>query len=72
MGSDCVDICDSVMEKMCGECPHFKKCHGDEDEDPACAGEANHDQMLVCLSLILKPTVYSYPTELTYPYEKVE
>jgi len=40
--TDCSDICDMVIEIMCGHCPYYKTCQNVEDE-------ANHDQMRDCI-----------------------
>jgi hypothetical protein len=52
-GPDCIDICDTVFEVMCGECPHCDKCQNCEDD-------ANHRQMLSCLG-------YMYMKDGKYP-----
>jgi len=41
-GTDCVDICDVVLEIMCHPCPHWKECQNNEEE-------ANHEQMALCM-----------------------
>ena len=52
-GPDCVDICDTVIEVMCMDCPHWKKCQDIEDE-------ANHHQMLICMGFL---EMKKYPEE---------
>lgn len=41
--TDCIDICDTIVEIMCSHCPNYEKCQNVEDE-------ANHEQMLECLA----------------------
>ena len=58
-GPDCIDVCDTLFEVMCGECPHCDKCQNCEDD-------ANHHQMLMCMGhLYMKDG--KYPDDFT-PY----
>lgn len=59
MGTDCVDICDLLVEQMCFRCPKYKKCQNAEDE-------ANHEQMAICMGS-LKMTEYPEDFEPIYP-----
>ena len=58
MGTDCVDICDAVLEVMCHPCRNWKKCQNAEDE-------ANHKQMILCMGS-LKMTEYPEDFEPIY------
>lgn len=62
MSYDCVDVCDAVVNNMCGGCPHYKECQGDDSE----AGDANHKQMVHCINNYLVP---AYPMDVEYPME---
>ena len=46
--TDCVDICDTVLESMCFQCNKCKECHGPMDEE-----YVNHEQMIECLAELL-------------------
>lgn len=62
-GLDCIDICDSVLELMCGNCPNYDACQN-------CDEDANHHQMLICMgNLRMKDNKYPDDFEPYYTDE---
>lgn len=65
MSITCPDFCDHFISLICARCPHYghgQACMPEDDE-------ANHDQMMVCLSFMVdKLRGSKYPKELEYPW----
>jgi hypothetical protein len=58
MTIDCIDVCEEVLDRLCGSCPHYKQCQNDEEE-------ANHEQMIRCLGGAIEISSVTYPNEFT-------
>jgi hypothetical protein len=64
ISASCVDICDRVIGIMCLKCPHYNSDCMPEDD------EANHEQMLYCISSLERKG--EYPNKLDVPWESEE
>ncbi len=66
MSSDCSDVCDSVYEKICTNCPHKKTCHDENNRIFIEKYARNHEQMVQCIIKFLSVTDYPKESEIKY------
>lgn len=56
MGLSSVDVVEELTRHMCGRCPHRADCVE--------SGEEVHEQIIECISEVLKVDIGGYPSEL--------